>query len=144
MPTDTAAHSKLQKERVRGGASAEHVHASILAVAAMYKASGNAAFKDKKYAEGISYYQVSVCLFLSVCVFLNMCPPPTHTDTYTCTCAHTQLTRAHTRTHQAALSLMDTDVFKAAKGDAAAEEEAEELKTTCHCNIAVGNPKTDY
>jgi hypothetical protein len=39
---------------------------------------------------------------------------------------------------------MDTDAFKAAKGDAAAEEEAGELKTTCHCNIAVGNPKTDY
>jgi hypothetical protein len=41
---------------------------------------------------------------------------------------------------------MDTDAFKAAKGDAAAEEEAGELKTTCHCNIAVGNPKptTNY
>ena len=68
MPTDTAAHSKLQKERVRGGAPAEHVHASILAVAAMYKASGNAAFKDKKYAEGISYYQVLVCVRVCMCV----------------------------------------------------------------------------
>ena len=99
MPTDTAAHSKLQKERVRGGASAEHVHASILAVAAMYKASGNAAFKDKKYAEGISYYQVSVCLFLSVCVFLNMCPPPhTHGHIHMYMRAHTTHARAHTHT----------------------------------------------
>ena len=93
MPTDTAAHSKLQKERVRGGEAAEQVQRGILAVAAMYKASGNAAFKDKKYADGIVHYQ-------------------------------------------GALSLLDTEAFKTAQGDAEVKEEAKELETTCHCNIA--------
>ena len=109
LVTDTAELALVQSGRIKGrDALCEvDVRGRLLAVALLCKADGNALFKDKKYMEGIACYKAAIGLLEDEQGGAGAGPE-----------------------NEA------EDGFVIADIPSSADEDATELKTTCHCNIA--------